>query len=98
MYITAFFTDKGVPKTGLSPIITVRKVSDNSIVVNGLSMSEIGSGWYKYDFATYDKSIEYAIVMDANSGSISDFERYKYAGNQDDIELVDKLPTNYIMG
>jgi len=59
MLLTAFFSDKGVPKTGLSPTIDVWK-DDATHVVNAQAMTEIAGGWYKYDFVGYDEKLCYS--------------------------------------
>ena len=43
MLVTAYFSEDGLPKTGLSPTLDIIDLSDNSIVVNGEAMSEVGS-------------------------------------------------------
>lgn len=85
MYILAFFTDAGSPKTGLSALIKIWKVSDDSLLVDDAAMTEIAGGWYKYDYTAYSSSIAYAIRCDANDGTIADYERYRYAGNSECI-------------
>lgn len=80
MQLVAFFTETGTPKTGLSPTVSVWKVSDNSQVVNAAAMSAIGSGWYKYDFTTYDPNVEYVITFDGTSTLVGN-DRYKHATN-----------------
>lgn len=46
--------------TGLSCTITIIGV-DGTSYVNAVAMTEIWSGWYKYDFTAYDKNIKYLI-------------------------------------
>ena len=84
MIITAFFTNNGTPETGLTPTIRIRKLSDNSLVVTDASMSEVGDGFYKYDFTSYDHSIDYAIRVDGGS-SLSDSDRYKFGSNNNQV-------------
>ena len=60
MIITAYFSEDGSPKTGLSPTLDIIDLSDNSVVVNDGAMSEVGQGWYKYTFAGYDNTKDYA--------------------------------------
>ena len=76
----AFFTEEGTPKTGLSPTITVWN-SDGDVVVNAQSMTEISSGFYKFDFSTYDNSVEYVIRADGGAG-LADYDRYVFGSNQ----------------
>lgn len=80
MYILSYFTESGIPKTGLTPTILVLDMSDNSVVVNSASMSEVGYGFYKYNFSGYDNTKDYAIRCDGGSG-LEDPERYTFAGN-----------------
>lgn len=62
MYLSAFFTNLGVPAESLSPTITVIDCSDNSIVIDAQVMTEVGVGWYKYNFTTHDQSKEYEVT------------------------------------
>jgi len=97
LYITACFSNNGTPATGLSPTIRIRDLSDNSLVVTDAAMSEVGDGYYKYNFSGYDKDKDYAIRCDGGA-TLSGYDRYTYGSNRDDLEMSDKLPTNYIMG
>ena len=58
---SAYFEENDVQKTGLSPtpVLTVRKLSDNSIVLNSVSMVEVGDGWYKYEWSGEDNTESY---------------------------------------
>jgi len=76
MWVTAFYTDEGVPKTGLSPTIRIRDLSNNSLIVTDAVMSEVGDGFYKYDFTLYDASKEYVIRCDGGA-TLNDYERYR---------------------
>lgn len=80
MWVTAFFTHGGEPKIGLSPIVDVWRVSDNSQIVTAQTMSEIAGGWYKYDFSGYVELEEYVITCDGGPTLVT-FERYAYGGN-----------------
>lgn len=80
MYVLSLFTNNGTPATGLSPTIRVRKVSDNSLIVTDAAMTEVGDGWYKYDFSSYDPSLDYAIRCDGGA-SLPAGERYTFAGS-----------------
>jgi len=77
MYITAFFTNNGVPATGLIPTIKIRKLSDNSLVVTDAVMVEVGDGIYKYNFTGYNASIDYAVRCDGGD-DLQDRDRYSY--------------------
>ncbi len=88
MYISTFFTDGGVPKTSLSPTITIRKLVTGAIVVNADPMSEVGNGWYKYDFVSFDPLVEYVIVCDGGA-TLANPERYTAASNDNFDVVVD---------
>lgn len=77
MIFTCFFTSSGAPATGLSPTITIRKVSDGSAVVSAQAMTEVGSGWYRYDYAGYDETLDYVFVADGGAGQPAG-ERYVF--------------------
>jgi hypothetical protein len=77
VYFTAYFTNSGAPRTGLSATITVYKVSDNSAVVNAAAMTEIAGGGYKYLFSAYAATEEYYAVADGGA-ALADSERYAY--------------------
>ena len=80
MLIMVFFTASGVPKEGLSPIVRILKI-DGTTIVNDEAMTEIGSGFYKYDFTTYDEDEDYVIRADGTN-TLQDSERYAHATNE----------------
>jgi len=81
--IISLFSENGIPKTGLSPTISIWEISAGSetLVVNGGAMTESGNGFYKYNFTTYDLTKDYVILSDGGSTLPSE-ERYSYAGNE----------------
>jgi hypothetical protein len=81
MYLAAWFSDKGVPKTGLTPTIDVWELVSGTQVVTAQSMTEVAGGWYRYNFAGYSDTTEYVIRCDGGAG-LKDFERYKYGQNE----------------
>ena len=87
MQILAFFTDHGVPKTGLTPTVRIRDISDNTLIITDSTSSEVGDGWYKYDFVQYDSAEEYAIRFDGGP-SLSDTDRYTSTTNDSFAEDV----------
>ena len=93
MYITAFFTEAGSPKTGLSPIVDAYRVSDSVLVINAQSMIEMGNGWYKYDFTGYVEGVEYVVTCDGGS-VLNSFERYKPGGNETFCDYVSDIKTD----
>jgi hypothetical protein len=84
MDILVFFTDNGVPKTGLSPVIDIWEL-DGTHAVNNQNMTEIAGGFYKYNFSTYDDLRDY--VIRADSVSLTGHERYSYSSNEHKEEL-----------
>ena len=80
MNIIAFFTDAGDPKEGLSPTIRVLTL-DGSIIINDEAMTETGSGFYYYDFTTYDEDEDYCIRADGTS-DLSGADRYVFSSNE----------------
>jgi hypothetical protein len=79
--ITVQFTSSGVSVTGLSPTINIYNVATNALVVTNGSLTEIGSGWYKYNFTAYDYTLNYVFTIDGGV-SLSANDRYKYGGNE----------------
>lgn len=72
---TAFFTDSGLPVLGLTPTITIWKLSDNSIVINADSTTETGGGFYEYLFTSMVDFESYSIRWDGGV-TLSDSDRY----------------------
>jgi len=79
MILMAFFSDQGIPKTGLSPTIDVWK-DDATHVITAQAMTEIAGGFYKYDFAAYDEAVNYCISADGGAG-LQDNDRYVLTTN-----------------
>lgn len=86
MDIITFFTNNGIPAIGLTPTIRIRRVSTGALLVTDAAMTEVGDGFYRYTFSTYDPSIDYAIRCDGGI-LLSGSERYQYAGNENAAEL-----------
>jgi len=87
LQVLAFFTNSGVPATGLSPTVRIRDISNNNLLVTDAAASEIGDGWYKYDFTAYDSREEYAIRFDGGA-TLENTDRYTSGTNDsfmDDI-------------
>lgn len=87
--ITAHFTTSGIPHLGLTPVIEIIQLlsASNNVVVAGGSLSEIGSGWYRYTFTTYDPTSTYVFTIDGGS-TLIDCERYKCGGNESYAEDI----------
>lgn len=82
-FITTMFTNKGVPATGLSPVIKIWHVTDSgdTLVVNSDPMVEVGDGFYKYEFTSYDPENNYLFRTDGGA-TLPIAERYQDASNQ----------------
>ncbi len=78
-YATAVFVIDGVAQLGLSPTVRIIRISDNVVVVTDEAMTEVGDGFYKYEFLTYDYNEEYAVKFDGGAG-LDDVDRYIYTG------------------
>lgn len=76
MVIKSFFTDVGLPKTGLTPLITIRRVSDGAIVINTQAMTEVAGGWYKYTFVN-DLGEDYMVTVDGTA-TLGNTDRYQF--------------------
>lgn len=92
--IIAFFTDKGDPKTGLSPTIRIRDVDDGSLVVTDEALTETGDGFYKYNFTSYDEEKTYSFRADGTS-TLTGTDRYVFGTNENnEVTQVRKIATN----
>ncbi len=92
--ITAFFTDKGTPKTGLSPTIRIREVDSTNLVVTDEALNEIGDGFYKFNFTDYDEEKVYVFRVDGTS-TLSGSDRYVFGSNENnEVTQVRKIATN----
>lgn len=80
MKITAYFADKGTPKTGLTPSLDVYK-TDGTKAIDGESMIEIAGGFYYYDFSDYDETEDYFIQADGGA-TLRDSDRYVISTNE----------------
>jgi len=87
MTIHSFFTDNGYPKTGLTPTIQIRRADTGAVVVSWATMTEIGDGWYKYDFSAIDETLEYLIICDGST-TLTNAERYTFAGTELKSHLI----------
>lgn len=101
MWIKAYFAENGAPKTGLSPRVDIYKDSDSSKVVDAQAMTEIGGGFYKYEFTTYDTEESYSFV---DSVTLTGYERYavgeitkNHNGLEDVLENGETVK-NYLRG
>lgn len=98
LLITAYFSDGGSPKTGLSPTIDIYDLSDNSLDIDGGAMTEVGGGFYKYTFTAHDNTKDYAIICDGTA-TLSGSERYAISttGDAGDVNQI-LADTNELQG
>lgn len=87
MRLFAFFTNAGVPALGLAPTIDVWDSAGNH-PVNAQAMAEIAGGWYQYNFAAYNDTVDYVIRADGGAG-LPDFERYVFGSNECDSSVAE---------
>lgn len=90
--ISTLFTSLGVPTPGLTPVIDVYDLnllttSDNQLVVSAGTTTDVGGGWYRYDFLTYDPTHNYVYTFDGGM-TLNDYDRYKYGANESYIEEI----------
>ena len=90
--ITTFKNESDAPILGLSPLLNIVDISDINTPISSISsgsLTEIGSGFYGYEFASYTQGSEYSVFIDADS----DIEnKYQY-GTLDKIDSADFLNT-----
>lgn len=80
MNLLTFFTDKGVPATGLTAKIDVWELDGTQVVVNQ-TMTEIGGGFYYYNYAGFSNDEDYGIRCDGGA-TLENYDRYKFASNE----------------
>lgn len=90
--ISVLFTSQGVPTEGLTPTIDIYELNlltttTNTLIVDDGDTIEIGGGWYRYDFLTYDPEKNYVYTFDGGA-TLNDFDRYKYGANESYIEEI----------
>lgn len=79
--IQVFFTNLGVPATGLTPKITILNTLTSATVINAANCPEVGLGFYYYNF-TFDSNTTYSVYIDGGV-TLSNAERYKYSSVPD---------------
>lgn len=89
--ILSHFTDKGIPKTGLSPEITIIDADTNINAISSQVMTELKLGFYKYSFTSYDFYKSYAIYIDGGD-TLSNGERYQTSVNDSFVEDINNRP------
>ena len=80
MKIIVFFTNNGIPQTGLTPVMDIWKI-DGTHLISNANMTEIGGGFYYYEFAQYTDSEDYCFRADGGN-TLPDRDRYYYGSNE----------------
>lgn len=90
MIIEATFFNKGTAATGLDPLplVYVYDLSDNSLDVDGASMTEIAMGKYKYDFSGADDTKDYTAICYEGTTLVG-YDRYAFGTYSGDIGTID---------
>ena len=81
--IAVNFTDWWTPKTWLTPKVTILDRAWK-VYVTDWELKELGYGWYIYNFDRYSPDKVYLYVFDWGSALSSDYDRYKFGGNEFD--------------
>lgn len=81
--IAVNFTDGWVPKTWLTPTVTIIDRAWNTYIENW-ALKELWHWWYIYNFDRYSPDKVYLYVFDWGSALSSDYDRYKFGGNEFD--------------
>lgn len=97
MYVIVPFTNNGSPATGLTPTVSIVDVDTTVPVVTNAPMIEIGNGFYKYLFSTYQPNRNYAITIDGGV-SLPLGERWAFTGNNSIYEDVGSLLNENVGG
>ena len=75
MNVTAYFESVGIPATGLSAKINIRNISTGVLVVTAGAMTEVGDGFYRYEFSAYDYTVAYSLLCDGGA-TLAATDRY----------------------
>ena len=80
MNIIAYFEDSGLPKTGLTPTLSIWGL-DGTKELDEVNMTEIDGGFYYYDFGEYDETKDYCIRANGGVG-LNNSDRYIVSTNE----------------
>lgn len=86
MWISAYFAENGSPKEGLSPTVSIIKLSSGSSVVVDTAMTEISNGFYRYNFSTVDTEENYDYICD--SVVLIGIERYSLGSIESPLSYI----------
>jgi len=62
-WTVAYFESNGFPALGLDPLIRIRYAHSGVIVAED-TMEEVGDGFYRFNFVTYDITKDYVMLAD----------------------------------
>ncbi len=82
--------------TGLTPLIKIRQIQGNTVIVDNAGMTELGDGIYNYDFTLFDRTKDYAVLIDKGL-TFSEDERYYFGGNESFILEIAQEVKNQII-
>ena len=91
MKVLAIFTQSAVPKTGLTPTVSIYRLDANELVIDGDSMEEAGNGQYSYDFTAWDSALDYSVICES---SLTGSEKYAYSSISAAREIESSLTTD----
>lgn len=80
--VIVFFTrPNGAPAIGLTPSVDIWEITPttNTLVVNDAAVSEVGGGFYKYNFTSYNYTLGFGFVIDGEAGGGSTLGTGRYA-------------------
>lgn len=83
--LSAFFTNNGVPQTGLLPTIDIWQIIvspySSPQIITAAPLVEVGGGWYVYLFTSYTFDFNYLFTIDGTA-VLTGSDRYKFGGNE----------------
>ena len=82
--VLAFFSEKGSPALGLTPVVKITDLQTSTIVIMNQPMLERGNGFYSYEFNNQTDRV-YSWIAD--SITLNKLDRYVYGM----IDAVDDL-------
>lgn len=93
LMVAYFQRSNGDPYAGLSPTIRIWEINPtgaDTLVITDAAMTEVGDGFYKYNFTSYDYTKTYGTRMDGGSVPQIGVGRYAVAVNSSFyLDIVD---------
>jgi len=78
--LIVYFSDRGVPATGLTPVLNGWNAPEGIKELISAPMEEMGNGFYTYSWTSYDDAQDYVFIADGGD-SLSNSDRYVVFGN-----------------